>query len=196
MATAKNNAATETAKPQPIVASEITGQQLTITVRGFAPMVVNTTTLTQEILDYAALHGLKQKLVDAAAISRNSDTGASATIADKHDAVREVFDRLVGGGTWNKTREGGNGGVSGLSQLARAMMELTGKTRQEIDAYLAPKSDEEKRALKSNERVAAIMAKQAALASNVDSDALLNELMGDVETENDGDGETENDGEE
>ena len=183
-ATQTTNAAADVVKSAPIVASEIVGNQLTITVRGFAPMVVDTTTLTQEILGYAALHGLKQKLVDAAAISRNSDTGASATIADKHDAVREVFDRIVSGGTWNKTREGGNGGVSGLSQLARAMMELTGKTRQEIDVYLGAKSDDEKRALKNNERVAAIIAKQAASASKVDSDALLGELMG--EPENDG----------
>ena len=46
-------------------------------------------------IKYATIHGVKQKLVDAAAISRNPETGRPATIEDKYNAVREAFERLM-----------------------------------------------------------------------------------------------------
>ena len=79
--------------------------------------------LAPEIQRAAMLHGLKQKLVDAAAISRDTVTGRAATLATKYEAVKEIFDRITGAGgeapSWNKPRAGGAGGQGGL--LARAI---------------------------------------------------------------------------
>ena len=118
---------------------------------------VNRAELSDEILRHAVMHGLKQKLVDAAAISRNPDTGRSATVADKYAAVREVYDRLLAG-NWNKGRgEGsGSGGAGGL--LFRALCRLySGKTPEQIRTFLDGKGKEEQAALRKNPRVAAII---------------------------------------
>ena len=68
--------------------------------------------LNPEIQRAALLHGLKQKLVDAAAISRDTATGRAATIVTKYDAVREIFDRITGAG--GKPRRGTNPAPVGL----------------------------------------------------------------------------------
>ena len=76
---------------------------LTITTEA-GTITVHVRDLHQSILDAAILHGLKQKIVDAAAISRNQETGRSATAKDKFDAMYEVFLRLTDPvePSWNK----------------------------------------------------------------------------------------------
>ena len=135
--------------------------------------------LTPEILAQAALHGLKQKLVDAAAISRNPDTGKPASPDDKWAAVMEVYSRITGpGATWNKTREGGAGGSGGL--LFRALVRLyPAKTADQLREYLDGKSDAEKTALRKNPKVATVIEEiraETGKAANVDTDELLGEL--------------------
>ena len=61
--------------------------ELTLTFADQTTSTLSTRDLSPEILSQALMHGLKQKLVDAAAIARNVDTGASATTADKKEAV-------------------------------------------------------------------------------------------------------------
>lgn len=146
-----------------------------LTPAGGAPVRVEVRQLSTDVLRYAVLHGLKQKLVDAAAISRDPDTGRSATVADKLAAVQEVLDRLLAG-EWNKRREGGSpGGI-----LLRALMRMQpAKSRDDLTEWLAGKSDAEKAALRRNPKVAAIIAEIQAedgTKSGVDSDALLGEL--------------------
>lgn len=128
--------------------------------------------LTPEILRYAVLHGLKQKLVDAAAISRNPDTGRSASVDDKIAAVNEIFARLMTG-EWNKRREGGSG-TGGLLFRALCIM-YPDKPADAVREFLAKKSDAEKAALRRNPKVAAIM-DTLRDEGDVDSDALLGEL--------------------
>lgn len=145
-------------------------------------VTVNPDTLDTEIRKQATIHGLKQKLVDAAAIARDTNTGRSATAADKEAAVMEVFDRITrtdGTATWNKVREAGATAVGGL--LVAALMQLTGKDKPAILEFLAGKSNEEKAALRKNQKVAEIIhALQAANVNpDIDTDALLGELIGE-----------------
>lgn len=132
--------------------------------------------LPDNILGDALMHGLKQKLVDAAAMSRNPDTGRSATLDDKYAAVNEVAGRLVIG-AWNKVRDGAatSGGL-----LFRALCEMYArKTPEEIKAFLEQKSDEEKAALRANPKIAAIIATLKAAqakSSDIDTDAMLGDL--------------------
>lgn len=143
-------------------------------------IVVPMGALSPEIVTQAAMHGLKQKLVDAAAISRDTATGKAATIDTKYEAVREVYDRLIAG-EWNKRREG-SGATGGL--LKRALIEMYDgrKTADQITEYLAGKSDKDKAALRKNPKVAEIIerlraedAKDSGEDSGVD---LLAELEG------------------
>ena len=141
----------------------------TITMRGDA--------LNSDVQQYAMMHGLKQKLVDAAAISRNPETGRPATVEDKYQAVKTVYDRLLTG-QWNATREGG-GSTGGLLLQALCRMYAGRKTPDELKAFLADKSDAEKTALRKNPRVAQIIEDiraEQGKAANIDTDELLGEL--------------------
>lgn len=130
-----------------------------------------------------AIHGLKQKLIDAAAISRNPETGLSATVADKWAAVEAVWKRLQSG-EWNAARGDGTGS-GGLLYKALIRM-MPDKTPEQVKAWLEKKTAAEQAALRINPRVAAIIETiraEQAKADDIDSDALLDQLeSGEEET--------------
>lgn len=122
----------------------------------------------------AMIHGLKQKLVDAAAISRNTDTGRAASTDDKFAAVKEVYDRLLAG-QWNKGREGGGGSGNG-GLLYRALIRLyPAKTSDQIRTYLDGLDDKQQAALRKNPKVAAVIAdiRAESAKGGADTDTLL-----------------------
>ena len=149
------------------------GGELTLTFGNGEQLTLSAEQLNADIRGQALMHGLKQKLVDAAAISRNPDTGRSATFDDKYNAVREVYDRLLSG-EWNKTREAGAGGSGGL--LFRALcITYPAKTPEAIREYLAKRTAEEKTALRK--KFAELIATLKAPADGgADVDAMLDEL--------------------
>lgn len=121
-------------------------------------------------------HGAKQKLVDAAAIGRDPDTGRTATIDDKRAAVLAVRDQLLAG-DWFKTREGGPTG--GLLLRALCIVYEGRKTREELVEYLATKTPAEQAALRKVPKIAeAIETIRAASAKagGIDGEELLGEL--------------------
>ena len=140
-------------------------------------LAITASQLSNHVMEYAIFHGLKQKLVDAAAISRNPETGRAATVEDKYQAVKVVYDRLLSG-QWNATREGG-GSSGGLLLQALVRMYAGRKTADELKAFLVDKSDAEKTALRRNPRVAQIIEEiraEQGKAANIDTDKLLGEL--------------------
>ena len=165
------------AKRNTAISATIDGNTLTLTFANGETLIMRGDALNSDVQQYAMMHGLKQKLVDAAAISRNPETGRAASLEDKYQAVKAVYDRLLAG-QWNATREGG-GNAGGL--LAQALMRMYAgrKTAEDIKAFLADKTDAEKAALRKNPRVAAIIeeirAEQGKVA-NIDTDELLWEL--------------------
>jgi frataxin-like iron-binding protein CyaY len=163
----------------------IVNEQLTLTFGNGEVLVVHGHELSHEMRVAAMMHGLKQKLVDAAAMSRNPDTGRAASLEDKFNAVKEVFDRITGTNpTWNKLAGGGGGGGGGL--LLRALMSLYGKPKEAMEAWLDKKTDAEKAALRKNPKIAAkILELQAASGktNGIDANDLLAELEGAAESE-------------
>lgn len=181
----------------PTIAAAIAGTELTLDFANGQKLAIDARTLTDDIRTQALMHGLKQKLVDAAAISRNPDTGKAATVDDKYKAVREVYDRLLGG-EWNKNREGGT--VAG-GYLYRALVRLYDgkKTPEVLKAYLEKRTDAEKAELRKNPKVAELIEalKQEDAARKAKDGAegeekrdLLAELE-DFDPENEDDGEDE-----
>lgn len=142
------------------------GQSLRLTVSQIMPIIGA----------QALMHGLKQKLMDAGAISRDSVTGRSATPTDKFNAIREVYDRLVAG-EWNKTREGGS--PTGGLLLTALMTVYPTKTKDQLVAFLASKTAEEKTALRKVAKIAAAIEEIKAArvkTDGIDGDALLDGL--------------------
>lgn len=159
------------------ISATIDGTTLTLTFVNGETLTMRGDALNSDVQQYAMMHGLKQKLVDAAAISRNPETGRAATVEDKYQAVRAVYDRLLSG-QWNATREGG-GNAGGLLLQALCRMYAGRKTAEDIKAFLVEKTDAEKTALRKNPRVAAIIEEiraEQGRAANIDTDELLGEL--------------------
>lgn len=168
------NASNDT-KRTPAVTAEINGTRLVFTGDNGRELAVSIEQLDDAIRTQAMMHGLKQKIGDAAAISRNPDTGRSATTDDKFDAMAEVLNRLLSG-AWNKTREGGEGGGAG-GLLFRALCKVKAdKTPTEVRAYLEARTKEEQAALRKVPAIAAAIEEiKAAQAKDggIDGEALL-----------------------
>ena len=184
-----------TEQKKDIEASITEGGNLTLTFRHGERLTVFVDQLAPEIQRAAMIHGLKQKLVDAAAISRDTTTGRAATISTKYDAVREIFDRITGENpSWNKPRAGGAGGQGGL--LARAIMLYKSRTGsypvtiEQVKAHLDRLTDAQKQALRVAPQIAAIINElraESAKPAGIDTDALLSGLGGDFSADDDGD---------
>ena len=155
-----------------IDANIIGGEVLHLAFSNGETISVALSNLTSDIQRQCAMHGLKQKLVDAAAISRNPDTGRSATPADKFNAVLEVANRLLSG-QWNKVRDGA-GAVSGGLLFRALCIAYPAKAPEVLREYLGKRTAEEKTALRA--KFADIIATLKAPSTDVDTDAMLNEL--------------------
>lgn len=153
--------------------------KLTLDFANGKTLAIEPKQLSADILAQAIMHGLKQKLVDAAAISRDPVTGATATIDTKYAAVREVYDRLLAG-EWNKRREGGGGGSGEGGLLFRALVKFyEGKKDSEtVRVWLEGKSKAEQAALRANPKIAAIIETLRPKADEAKGEDLLNELDG------------------
>lgn len=161
------------------ITATIEGTVLTIKTAGCADIRINYTELGVEVAQAAILHGLKQKIVDAAAISRNPDTGRSATAQDKHAAMLEVATRLMAG-QWNKAAGDGSTGQGGLLFRALCQKYDGKKTADEIKTFLEGKTKAEQAALRANPAIAAIIdtLRDKDQKDGTDSDALLAGLEG------------------
>lgn len=176
--TTKTGTTNTTKAPRDIV-TDVFQTTLTLNFSNGNEIAIDATKLTEEIKLQAMLHGLKQKLCDAAAIPRDLVTGRTADIDDKYAAVKAVYDRITSENpSWNAVREGESRSTSGGIFL-RAMMELTNKTHPEAKAALDALSKEQITALKANPKVLAKMHElemAAAKVQAVNSDDLLDQL--------------------
>ena len=117
----------------------------------------------------AALHGLNQKFGDI-----------FAGIDDVEDMV-EAFEeqaKTLTDNNWAEKR--GGEGIAGTSVLARALMAITGQTKEQVKAFLSPLTAAEKMALRAVEPIASkvreIEAERTKKASKVDVSGLLAKL--------------------
>jgi hypothetical protein len=125
--------------------------------------------LPQPLIAKFAAHGAEQKLGD--------ETAGLEDIDDAVLAVDELIERL-NRGEWTVARE--SSGLAGTSVLARALVEHTGKTMEQIKAFLSDKTQAQKVALRNNPRIKPVIdrieAEKASKGTKVDTEALLGEL--------------------
>ena len=126
-------------------------------------------TIAHEMVQKFAAHGAEQKLGDEIAGLDDVD--------DAVLAVDDLIDRL-NAGNWSVQREAN--GLAGTSILARALVEHSKKTPQQVKDFLASKSQAEKVALRQNPAIAPIVlrleSEKTKVKSKVDTDSLLEEL--------------------
>lgn len=143
--------------------------------------------IVPEIRLRATVHGFNAKLVDAAAIARDTTTGRAATLETKYQAVMEVFRRITDptAPMWNKIREGAGGGNGNLLVAAIVRLYNGRKTEEQIRAYIATLTDAQKQALRTDGKIAPIIAEIKAerevakgKAAGIDSRTVLAGLDG------------------
>jgi hypothetical protein len=126
-------------------------------------------TLPDALLAKFAAHGAEQKLGD--------ETAGTQDVDDMYNDVEELIGKL-NEGIWSPGRQGS--GFGGISLLIKALMEVTGKTEDQIKLWIKDKKPAEKTALKNSPKVKPVYdrleAEKAAGSAKVDTDALLGDL--------------------
>lgn len=169
------------AKANQVIDSRVDGDTITFFVAGAGQLAITLSELNDAVKEAAMLHGLRQKIADAAAIPRNTETGKSATAEEKLAAMTRVRDRLVGGdGEWNSRGEGD--GTSGASLLARALAEATGRTLADMVEEVKKMDKKTQAAMRADKVIAPIVARiksedDGRAGKGVDTKALLGSLM-------------------
>jgi hypothetical protein len=114
-------------------------------------------------------HGAEQKLGD--------ETAGEDDVDDMVLAVDALIERLSSGDpdAWNVKREGG--GMAGTSVLLRALVEYSGKTVEQVKAFLKDKTQAQKTALRNSEKLRPIVqrieAEKAAKSQHINTEELL-----------------------
>lgn len=145
--------------------------------------VLQMNNLSPEVAQYAAYHGMKQKISDAAALSRNVETGASATPAEKARVIGEMVRHFNEGGSWS-TRASTGESTGGGSIVLRALAAIQGVGVEEMGERidrLAERKGTTRRALlmklaKQPDVAAKVQELRPAPKGTPDADSLLDEL--------------------
>jgi hypothetical protein len=127
-------------------------------------------TIPDALLLQFAGHGAEQKLGD--------ETAGEEDVDDMVLSVDALIERL-NRGEWRTQREPGSS-MAGTSVLLQALVELSGKSKEDVKAFLATKSQAEKAALRASDKLRPIVqrieAEKAAKNNKVDTAGLLAEL--------------------
>lgn len=117
------------------------------------------------LLERFAVHGASQKFGDAYAGDKDVD--------DAFESFSEVL-QVAAAGKWSEETAGSGGGSS---VLLKALVELTGKTIEEVRTILSETSQKEKLGLRQDPRVAAIIQRlEQEKAGTVDTSKALGAL--------------------
>lgn len=166
---------TTTTPRTPDVSTDIDNGQLKITVNGFAPIIVDPADYPSSLVDYAALHGFKQRYVDAAAL------GAGSTCDEKHAAIMALVTHHRETGEWLRTPGKGDGvGSDGL--LVRAIAEACALPMDVARAEVGKMDKKTQAQLRLNDPtlrpiIERLRVERAAKGPKVDTTATLQKLM-------------------
>lgn len=137
-------------KSNSVMSRTIVGTVIAWMFRDGKSIEIDVAKLSDENRATGLLHGISQKVADAAAMSVDPETGKPATVEAKRAAMQKVIDALMSG-RWTVEREGGEGGMllEALVQYYAAEKPKAGKTRESIAAHLATMTEKQKAALRN-----------------------------------------------
>lgn len=97
---------------------------------------------------HAEFHGWKQRIVDGAAISRDTTTGQPATPKEKYDAMAELIAHYESGSAeWSRAGGGGGGKSITIEAIARVQNLSYEAAEAEVDAMAVKRNEERKKTL-------------------------------------------------
>lgn len=167
-----------------VTVQQMEGGIIAITVLGAGDLTFDPAKADAANKAHAEFHGWKQRLSDAAAISRDPETGKPASPADKLAAIRALVEHYESGSAeWSRIGQGGGG----KSLTIEAIAELKGVEYAAAEAMVVNMAAVEyegdtKKFLAFLRQGAAVSAKMEEMrkarmpAPKVDADAALDEL--------------------
>lgn len=151
---------------------------ITFHVRGAGAITLDMDRLSADVVQRAAIHGMIQRISDAAAISRDEETGLPATPEEKLEAMSRLVAHYESGTSeWSRVAEAGpKGGV-----LFKALCEMfPDRDAKSIREWLDELSKKEQTALRADPKVKAIidrMQAEVGKSASVDTSALLAQIQ-------------------
>lgn len=175
-------------KKTALISASFDAGVLSIAVAGVDTINLPLKALSSELIERATIHGLTQKISDAAAIAKSelpSDPTEAARV--KFEAMNAVAQRLLEG-DWSKRSGDGSGPVAGI--IYRAFAEFVANAAKDkkrpapsdagIRAMYGKRTKSEQLALRNVPEIAAIMermkAERGTPANAIDATDLLAEL--------------------
>jgi hypothetical protein len=162
-----------------VVGFVATAETLTFSVKGAGETTLTLAQVSENVMRRAAIHGLKQRVSDAAAQSRDPKTGASASAHDKLEAMVAIVEHYNSGSSeWRLKGTDRIGSDEVL--LARALAEVypdrdVAKLRTYVSGLTKP--ERTKLLMTGDIKVAADLIREAeAAVSTIDTDELLAKL--------------------
>lgn len=157
---------------------------------GLGKLTLDPADVSAENRARAMMFGLKQRVSDAAALSRDTDSGKSASPEEKFEAQRRVIEHLASGSTEWSIRAPAEGGGANASYVSRALVEI-GKAADVVAANelvkrladrdhggkMGPARAALAKAQDISTAIVTIKAREAAAQAVGNSDDLLGELM-------------------
>ena len=176
-------------KSNSVITTALVDGVIVFTVRDAGELRLPLNRVSAQVKERAMVHGLVQRVSDAAALSRNPENGQPATPADKLRAMERLVAHYESGSEdWAIARAGGEGRGPNEGLTIRAMGDVFHKLAEECRDMV--KTLAEKRGITEREalgvfaksdKVAARIAQIKAETSTVSADDLLGELAGEAE---------------
>jgi hypothetical protein len=123
------------------IKTERSGTDIKFSTTGCPDLFLNVASLTDDVREIALYDRLTQKVVDAAAKSRDPKTGAPASPSVKYEAMRAVI-AMLHSGDWTVG-----------SSIYDVLATVLGKSRVEMRTWFDGLTDEEKKAVRGSQRV-------------------------------------------
>ena len=173
------------------IAHKIEGQLVKFAVKGAGELVLDVAKVHVANRTRAEMHGFVQRISDAAAMARDSKTGASATPQEKFEAMRRLVEHYMAGGEeWSPARSvegvGRPKSENPQARLLRAALKLFNPAKDEgvIAVFVKERNAAQITALVLSEQLkeAVELAREqlaqedAKMAEGVDAEELLSGL--------------------
>lgn len=141
---------------------------ITFHVLGAGSILMKMDKLANEVIERAAVHGMIQRISDAAAISRDPETGKPASAQDKFDAMSRLVAHYESGtAEWSRKPVAGEREKGGL--LFKALCQMSpSKSPEEIRAWMGTKTKKELALISRTEKVATVIATLRPATGEVD----------------------------
>lgn len=172
-----------TAESNRVIEYKLAGTVLTFSVKGAGECALDLGKVSAEVREAAVVNGFKQRIADAAALSRDTTTGKSASPVEKLAAMKALCEHY-GSGTkeWAVRRAGGAKDAAGPTALLFAALmgleEYAEKGEERVRAFVVGLTKEQKDALLLVGKIkAAADGIQAKAVEGIDTEALLGGLI-------------------